>query len=417
MLKSALDRGSSAIRSIVMADRTIFHTQQGGRAAKVIVESLSAVSFLVIAGLLAGEPVAIAQENPQGKSDSCARDNGGITLSPGFCATVFADNLGHARQMARSTSTLGVAATIGMTSRRQAAFSWRSRTPRMAAAPTPPEASIEQQIEALAPSLKDYIATNMKSFDVPGLAIGIVAGDKLVYAKGFGVRNKGGAPVDTQTIFQIGSTTKAFLSATIAIAVDQGKLHWDDRIVDLDPDFQMRDPWVTREFRVFDLLAQRSGLPPYVNDFFGVLGFDRSTLIRSLRYVEPVSSFRSTFAYTNITHILAGRIVAKAEGAADWNVALQKEILDPLGMKNTTYSAAAITAAANHPLYRRWKRRGALPAACSVQCRRRWGHQLQHRGHGEVGQLAACGRHHTRRPANRLGREPRLQAHAEGSDQ
>jgi hypothetical protein len=66
MLKSALDRGSSAIRSIVMADRTIFHTQQGGRAAKVIVESLSAVSFLVIAGLLAGEPVAIAQENPQG---------------------------------------------------------------------------------------------------------------------------------------------------------------------------------------------------------------------------------------------------------------------------------------------------------------------------------------------------------------
>jgi hypothetical protein len=90
MLKSALDRGSSAIRSIVMADRTIFHTQQGGRAAKVIVESLSAVSFLVIAGLLAGEPVAIAQENPQGKSDSCARDNGGITLSPGFWATVFA---------------------------------------------------------------------------------------------------------------------------------------------------------------------------------------------------------------------------------------------------------------------------------------------------------------------------------------
>jgi hypothetical protein len=105
MLKSALDRRSSAIRSIVMADRTIFHTQQGGRAAKVIVESLSAVSFLVIAGLLAGEPVAIAQ-NPQGKSDSCARDNGGITLSPGFCATVFADNLGHARQMARSASTL-----------------------------------------------------------------------------------------------------------------------------------------------------------------------------------------------------------------------------------------------------------------------------------------------------------------------
>ena len=100
MLTSAPDRGSSAIRSIVMADRTISHTRQGGRAAKLIFESLSAVSFLVIAGLLAGGPVAIAQQNPQGKSDSCAADNGGITLSPGFCAAVFADNLGHARQMA-----------------------------------------------------------------------------------------------------------------------------------------------------------------------------------------------------------------------------------------------------------------------------------------------------------------------------
>ncbi len=229
-----------------------------------------------------------------------------------------------------------------------------------AAASTPSQASIDQQVQTLAPRLEDYVAANMKGFDVPGLAIGIVAGDKLVYAKGFGVRSKGGPPVDAQTIFQIGSTTKAFLSATMAIAVDKGKLHWDDRVVDLDPDFQMRDPWVTREFRVFDLLAQRSGLPPYANDFFGVLSFDRSALIRSLRYVEPVSSFRTTFAYTNITHILAGRIVAKAEGAADWNAVLQKDILDPLHMKDTTYNAAAIAAAANHAEGYRYTSEGSL---------------------------------------------------------
>jgi CubicO group peptidase (beta-lactamase class C family) len=90
-----------------------------------------------------------------------------------------------------------------------------------AAEATPSETSIKQQIQALAPSLEDYVSANMKSFDVPGLAIGIVAGDKLIYAKGFGVRTKGGAPVDM----------------------------WDDRIVDLDSDFQMRDPWVTGEFR------------------------------------------------------------------------------------------------------------------------------------------------------------------------
>ena len=75
----------------------------------------------------------------------------------------------------------------------------------------------------------------MKAFDAPGLAIGIVSGDRLVYAKGFGVAGKGGAPVDADTVFQIGSTTKAFLATTIAIAVDRGKLAWDDRVVDLYP--------------------------------------------------------------------------------------------------------------------------------------------------------------------------------------
>ena len=86
----------------------------------------------------------------------------------------------------------------------------------------------------------------MKAFDVPGLAIGIVINGQLVYEKGFGVRSKsGGGPVDTRTVFQIGSTTKAFLATTMAIMVDRGKLRWDDRVVDLDPDFQLEDPWVT----------------------------------------------------------------------------------------------------------------------------------------------------------------------------
>jgi CubicO group peptidase (beta-lactamase class C family) len=207
----------------------------------------------------------------------------------------------------------------------------------------------ERQIQELIPSLEDYIAKAMKSFDVPGLAIGIVAGDRLVYAKGFGVKSKeeGGA-VDPSTIFQVGSTTKAFLATTIAIAVDRGKLRWDDRVVDLDPDFQLKDAWVTREFRVFDLLAQRSGLPPYANDALALFGLDATELIRSLRFVEPVSSFRSTFAYTNITHILAGRILARLESVADWNAILKRDLLDPLGMKESSYTAAAIEASANH---------------------------------------------------------------------
>lgn len=217
------------------------------------------------------------------------------------------------------------------------------------------DSQIETTIETVRPQAEAYIVAGMKTFDSPGLAIGIVANDRLVYSKGFGVRSKaGGAPVDTRTVFQIGSTTKGFLSATMALMVDRGKFKWDDRVVDLDPDFRMMDPWVTREFRVFDLLAQRSGLPPYANDALGLFGLDRTALIRSLRDVQPVSSFRSTFAYTNITHILAGRIVAKVASAADWNAVLQKETLDPLGMKESSYTAEAIEAAPNHANGYRW---------------------------------------------------------------
>jgi CubicO group peptidase (beta-lactamase class C family) len=139
---------------------------------------------------------------------------------------------------------------------------------------------MEARVTALIPDIEAYIRNGMKAFDVPGLAIGIVTGDRLIYAKGFGVRSKsGGQPVDPQTVFQIGSATKAFLATTMAIAVDRGKLHWDDRVVDLDPEFQLKDAWVTREFRIFDLLAQRSGLPPYVNDVVGILGADQAMMV------------------------------------------------------------------------------------------------------------------------------------------
>jgi CubicO group peptidase (beta-lactamase class C family) len=223
------------------------------------------------------------------------------------------------------------------------------------------EAPGAESIPALVPSLESYIVHGMRTFDSPGLAIGIVANDQLVYSKGFGVRSKSAAePVDTRTLFQIGSTTKAFLAASIALMVDRGKLHWDDRIIDLDPGFQLQDPWVSREFRVFDLLAQRSGLPAEANDGLGMLGYPEDDLIRSLRYVVPTSSFRSTFSYTNITHLLAGRIVAGAAGAANWNMVLQKEFLDPLGMKDTSYTAASMEASDNHAMGYRWTPQGTI---------------------------------------------------------
>ena len=92
----------------------------------------------------------------------------------------------------------------------------------------------------------------------------------------------------------------------------------------------------------------------------GMTGAGETEFIHSLRNVDPVSSFRSTFAYTNVTHVLAGRIVAKAAGAPDWNTVLRHELLEPLGMKDSTYSADAIAAAPNHAEGYRWTPQGTV---------------------------------------------------------
>lgn len=218
--------------------------------------------------------------------------------------------------------------------------------------------SMEAKVTELVPALDAYIETGMKAFDLPGLAIGVVVGDKLVYAKGFGVVQKGGAPVDPGTVFQIGSTTKAFLATTMAIAADRDELAWDQRIVDLYPDFQLKDPWVTQEFRVFDIIAQRSGLPQYANDSYGILGADETQKIGSLRHVDPATSFRSAFTYTNITHLIAQRIVAAALGAPDWQTVVEREIFAPLGMKDSSLTLQAIEAAPNHARGHVWSAAG-----------------------------------------------------------
>lgn len=225
----------------------------------------------------------------------------------------------------------------------------------------PARAEIESRIRELQPELERYVTDGMAGFDVPGAAIGIVAGDRIVYAKGFGYRRKGSnEPIGTRTVFQIGSTTKAFGAATLALAVDRGKLRWDDRVVDLDPSFSLKDPYVTREFRVYDMLAQRSGLPPYANDLLCVLGFDPDWLVHSLRFVEPTSSFRSTFTYTNITHLIAGRIAAKALNAPDWPALVTREIIEPLGMRDTSLTAEAIERATDHAVGHHWAPNGSV---------------------------------------------------------
>ena len=192
---------------------------------------------------------------------------------------------------------------------------------------------------------------------------------------GFGVRSKGGPPVDSQTVFQIGSTTKAFLATTMAIAVDRGKLRWDDRVIDLDPNFQLKDPWATREFRVFDLMAQRSGLPPYANDMLGLLGFDESAMIRSLRYVEPVSSFPHNlclYEHDPSRRWPYCRHALKAQLIGMWYSV--SELLDPLGMTKLLVHRRGNRSQSKSrervSVYGQRQRTSAFRANASLRCRR-----------------------------------------------
>ena len=134
------------------------------------------------------------------------------------------------------------------------------------------------------------VASAMKAFQVPGVAVGIVKDGKLIFAKGYGAREVGKpGRIDADTLFQIGSNTKAFTAAALAILVDEGKLHWDDKVIDHLPQFRLYDPYVTREFTIRDLLTHRSGLGLGAGDlmFFPATDMTRGEIIHGLRYLKP----------------------------------------------------------------------------------------------------------------------------------
>lgn len=199
-----------------------------------------------------------------------------------------------------------------------------------------PYAAVAQTRPAADPirDLDAYTAKAVADWKVPGLAIAVVKDGRIVFAKGYGVRELGKpAPIDTQTLFAIGSTTKAMTAASLGMLVDEGKLKWDDRVTKLLPGFQLADPYVTRELTVRDLLTHRAGLGNA-----DVLWYrsDNSAaeVIRRLRFAEPAYSMRSSFIYQNIMYAVAGEVLATASGMP-WEQFVRTRIFAPLGMPNT----------------------------------------------------------------------------------
>ncbi|GBR41986.1 beta-lactamase [Neoasaia chiangmaiensis NBRC 101099] len=177
-----------------------------------------------------------------------------------------------------------------------------------------------------------------KEFNVPGIGIGIVQDGHVVLARGYGVQDgPGSPPVDARTLFGIGSNTKAFTAAGLGVLVDDGKLHWNDRMEDVLPGFQLADPWLTREFRVSDLLTHHSGMGLGAGDLllFSRSNFARAELLPRLRDMPFTGRFRQDYAYNNLLYSIAG-VTIEHVSHDSWEHFIQSRIIDAAGMPRCT---------------------------------------------------------------------------------
>jgi CubicO group peptidase (beta-lactamase class C family) len=192
-----------------------------------------------------------------------------------------------------------------------------------------------------------YVDAARKQFDVPGIAVAIVKDGKIVLEMGSGVRKLGdAAKVDAHTQFAIASNTKAFTAASLAMLADEKKLDMNDRVVDRLPWFQMSDPYVTREMRIRDLLAHRSGLSLGAGDllYWPATTYSTKEVVERLRYVPLTNSFRAEYAYDNILFAVAGLVVEQVSGLSSTDF-IRERIFAPLGMtESQTHAPATIGA-------------------------------------------------------------------------
>lgn len=197
-------------------------------------------------------------------------------------------------------------------------------------------------------ALDRYVAQARADWRVPGLAVAIVKDGQIVFERGYGDRHRfDGGTVDEHTLFAIASNTKAFTSAALAMLVDEGKLRWDTRVIDVLPWFQVADPHVTREMQIRDLLSHRSGFGTYSGDllWYGTT-YSAAEVVRRVRYLPPTAGFREEYQYNNLMFVTAGEVIAAVSGMR-WDAFVHARILEPLGMTETVTSVAQLAGRAN----------------------------------------------------------------------
>ncbi|RRB06670.1 serine hydrolase [Larkinella rosea] len=189
--------------------------------------------------------------------------------------------------------------------------------------------------------IDQLVERTLKTFEVPGIAVAVVKDGKVIHSKGYGVRSINSTQkVDANTLFGIASNSKAFTTATLGILIDDGKLNWDDKVIDYIPEFRLYHSYVTEDFTIRDLLTHRSGLGLGAGDlmfFPDSSDFTLKDVIHNLRYLKQVSGFRTKYDYDNLLYMVAGEVVKRASGLS-WEEFVESRIMKPLQMDHSAAS-------------------------------------------------------------------------------
>jgi len=172
---------------------------------------------------------------------------------------------------------------------------------------------------------------------ISGMGVGIIKDGEIIMSQGFGFgdfENK--VPVNENTVFAIGSSTKAFVAAGIAKLASRNIINWDEPIKTYLPDFKLHDEFASEQMNAIDLLSHRSGLPRHDFMWYGA-DATRQELYSKLHHLKSTEPFRTKFQYQNLMYMTGGILIEKMSGMT-WEEYTKKEIFAPLGMTNTNLS-------------------------------------------------------------------------------
>ena len=199
----------------------------------------------------------------------------------------------------------------------------------------------------LSPDFAPLVRRLMARDQIPGVAVGVVERGHIVFARGFGYRDVDKhLPVTPDTLFPLGSCSKAFTATAIALLADEGRIALDTPVRTYLPDFSLEDPVASATLTTRDILTHRSGLPRH-DLFWYQAPFSRDELYHRLRFLEPSGPPRAQWRYNSLMFVVAGRIVEKVSGES-WESFVQARILLPLNMRRTLLSAEAMETDSNH---------------------------------------------------------------------